>query len=650
VSKLIQFKSKKLLLVLGVILSIAFIDGFIMQSPVLGPQFRGNFNGVVVFFILVVVGVLSQFLSLRYLRSAVLSKPSKKDVLSNKIWLLMKMVYCTIGFLFILLMIQIITTTGYSLSLVLMTIGASNIAAIVILTSLSWKMIRWSRLSRDFTVWSFTITVLLLCVNLVFMTLLLIDNGKAVESFVKPSRCGLMCYSVGSFYVPVYWTTYLISFFAIIASSVILLKGFQTGWQKLKFWTVLTIALVLILMRLDSNLIRNIVDLLNLQVAERHYLNSIILGLIGPLAGIMAGLAFYFMGKSITQTTVKNRVLLISYGVMLFLSLNQSVGLSHFQYPPFGIISISLIPLASYFLFLGVYYSAIYVAQDQKLRTMMSSPNSPVFKELKFLSNIGESENFLQVASGISEIMNNMAIKMEKESGVPSDWEGSLRSYIQSAVGMKLAMETLHKGVANYDIKDQPIGRTWEEWVEQWWKWFYKLPVKVPLQDIHGNFSNLNQDIESIWFLTGEFGEKVKYKCLVPKERAIFFPILKNLISFYEYPYLKNESDLHKYASSEMDKPIELTVFVDDVQLVDAKKSRVRTRLFETEVHSKNNRYEYVSTKAVSDGYWIFLRPLSLGSHVIHVIVERRGIEASDLGVLKVPKSKLELIYEIFVS
>ena len=113
-------------------------------------------------------------------------------------------------------------------------------------------------------------------------------------------------------------------------------------------------------------------------------MNSILLGMIGPLAGIMAGLAFYFMARSMTLSKVMTYVLSISFGVMIFLSLNQSVGLSHFQYPPFGIISISLIPLASYFLFVGVYYSASICSTGLKLRTMISSHNSPVFQELKF--------------------------------------------------------------------------------------------------------------------------------------------------------------------------------------------------------------------------------------------------------------------------
>lgn len=637
---LLTFKIRKMFLVVACIISIAFIDGFILQSAILGPQFRGNIQGVIAFLLLVIGSIFGQFISLSYARSTVLSSPSKKDLLSDKIWLLMKIVYCTISLLLVVLFVQMITTSSYSLYIALMVIGASGISSIVILSSLSLKMIRWSRLSRDIAVLSFTATILLLSLNLIFMTFLLIDSAKGLESIIRPSRCGLMCYSAGSVYVPIYWTSYLISFFALIGSSVVLLKGFKTGWQKVKFWAVLSISIILIVIRLDSILIKDLVDAFNLPFTERHYVNSILLGMIGPLAGIMAGLAFYFMARSITRSKVMTSVLSISFGVMIFLSLNQSVGLSHFQYPPFGIISISLIPLASYFLFVGVYYSAVYVAQDQKLRTMISSHNSPVFQELKFLSNIGESENYQQVVSGISRIVKSMAEKMEEESGVPSDWQENLGNYVQSALVMKLAMKGLRNGPQNYDITDYPLGLTWTEWVEEWWKWYHNLSIGAPLENTN-KFGNSDRSIVNVWFLDNDFNENVRQKHMIPKGRGIFFPILKNLINFHEYPYLQEESDLRKYAKMEMDKPLKIRVLVDNIEIADVKKNRVHTRLFDIRVHSKSDDSIYVQTKAVSDGYWIFLRPLEPGSHVVHVIVEK--IEIGQ----EYEKSPPEIIYDI---
>jgi len=71
------------------------------------------------------------------------------------------------------------------------------------------------------------------------------------------------------------------------------------------------------------------------------------------------------------------------------------------------------------------------------------------------------------------------------------------------------------------------------------------------------------------------------------------------------------------------------------------KKKRVHTRLFDIRVYSKSDDNIFVQTKAVSDGYWIFLRPLEPGSHVVHVIVQK--IETGK----EYDKSSLEIFYEI---
>jgi hypothetical protein len=92
-----------------------------------------------------------------------------------------------------------------------------------------------------------------------------------------------------------------------------------------------------------------------------------------------------------------------------------------------------------------------------------------------------------------------------------------------------------------------------------------------------------------------------------------------------------------------MDKPRKLSVVVDGTKILDVKRFRVHTRLFDIKVLSEPAGIKYVQTKAVSDGYWIFLMPLIEGSHLIHIVVEEIDNEKDT------PKNHLELIYELEV-
>jgi hypothetical protein len=51
---------------------------------------------------------------------------------------------------------------------------------------------------------------------------------------------------------------------------------------------------------------------------------------------------------------------------MLLFTSNQPLGLTFLSYPPFGLATISFFGLASYLSLIGVYSSAISVANDVK--------------------------------------------------------------------------------------------------------------------------------------------------------------------------------------------------------------------------------------------------------------------------------------------
>jgi hypothetical protein len=60
-----------------------------------------------------------------------------------------------------------------------------------------------------------------------------------------------------------------------------------------------------------------------------------------------------------------------AYDVILLFSSNQITSLILAYYPPFGLASISFLGLGSYLLLVGIYSSAISVANDINLRRSM---------------------------------------------------------------------------------------------------------------------------------------------------------------------------------------------------------------------------------------------------------------------------------------
>jgi hypothetical protein len=172
-----------------------------------------------------------------------------------------------------------------------------------------------------------------------------------------------------------------------------------------------------------------------------------------------------------------------------------------------------------------------------------------------------------------------------------------------------------------YSRESKPFGKSWEEWAASWCKWLLSLPKDVnPSLDDTGENCFQNQEDPNVWYLGGSFGNIVPIIrfCRIPKHRAILFPILEKEDSFAEDVDLKYESDLRLRAKEFMDRVRKLQVTVDGIRLQELHKYRVQSSIFDLNFPT-NCVYDVEPgfTKAVCDGYWVFLRPLSAGQHEI---------------------------------
>ena len=75
----------------------------------------------------------------------------------------------------------------------------------------------------------------------------------------------------------------------------------------------------------------------------------------------MFGVAFWFASKGLGQRQVKDYMIISGYGLLLLFTANQHQVLQLNPYPPFGLPTISYVGLASYFILIGVYSSALSV-------------------------------------------------------------------------------------------------------------------------------------------------------------------------------------------------------------------------------------------------------------------------------------------------
>jgi len=167
-----------------------------------------------------------------------------------------------------------------------------------------------------------------------------------------------------------------------------------------------------------------------------------------------------------------------------------------------------------------------------------------------------------------------------------------------------------------YEPDSNPFDLSFPTWTARWWKWFHSIPKEdSPALDRTGKFCDRSQHHPNVWFLAGTLGGSATRKCNIPSEKAILFPIITSAFSYAVDPYLRTEEELTKTTKEDIDKVSKLKLKLNDTIFDDIRKFRIRSDPFDDVINGQ-------PTRAVSDGYWIFLKPLHSGKLKIYFVGE----------------------------
>ena len=117
------------------------------------------------------------------------------------------------------------------------------------------------------------------------------------------------------------------------------------------------------------------------------------------------------------QPNVKAFMYMCSYGVMLLFVSNQANVLLNYMFPPYGLVTISLIGISSFLLLIGFYSTAVSVANDTKLRV---SIRKSIEQNLDLLGKIGNAEMELSLRRKVLGLTKVMEKELVEQTGIES--------------------------------------------------------------------------------------------------------------------------------------------------------------------------------------------------------------------------------------
>jgi hypothetical protein len=202
---------------------------------------------------------------------------------------------------------------------------------------------------------------------------------------------------------------------------------------NVKYWIVISLPLVYFL----SQFITLFLNSFNLVIEQSPIFFGVLLSVIFPLSkaagGILFGIAFWTIFKAIKKPNIVREYLLITaVGYTLLFVSDQAIALTSTPYPPFGLTSVSTVGLSSYLILVGLYYSAISISDDAKLRQTI---RKLAISESKLLDSIGSAQMEQEIQKRVITLTKQTQRRIKEETGIQSSLtEEDMKLYLEEVI------------------------------------------------------------------------------------------------------------------------------------------------------------------------------------------------------------------------
>lgn len=386
-----------------------------------------SFFGIVLFMSIVVITIVGQLFILNHVKSVasgILSKSKYISKLHLGVYLIQ---WFQIALMLFITGEIILTGKFYTISLFIVTTISYALAS-VILTTLGIRFFSWSRENNSFILILYCAASLGLMV-MSFSAVLLMDYIIATKPPEVTSSSpviyplfdsGSLESSLSDFYV----IADIISFLLIWLCSVLILRHYTKRLEALKYWVIVILPLIYFS--------SNFYDLIPGFEFFDDFSLIVITTLNSSAGGILFGIVFWTASKEIRENSaVRDYLKVCAFGFILWFTCNQA-SLIATSYPPFGIAAVSMMGVAAYLIFIGLFCSAVSVSQDDLIRRSVFKSTT---KELKMVGEIGFSQMYNNIRKKIVEVEKANLDKMVDDTGIPSSLtEEDIESYMEEVI------------------------------------------------------------------------------------------------------------------------------------------------------------------------------------------------------------------------
>jgi hypothetical protein len=416
--------------VLVALLALENVDYIVARFLV---QFNTSIEGMSLFFAISIGYILGQTFLLRMMNSSSHAIKVRSKLITNLHTAVSIVQWVLVGNI-ILVIIQMFVLGGYSILSLIFVSYVSNFFTAVLLVIFALRFVSWYRNgNQSLGILLYALAFLILAGSEVMAG---IASGYILsqkdEIITPSSEVHYPNFPEGSFlniFLSFYQYVDYTSFLLILGGSTFLLYHYSKKTKTPKM--IIIIALPIL------SYTAVMLDALNIYDTDTNpnlFYYYIFQSLALMSGGVLFAFSFWFISKRLPESSVKTFLKITALGFIL-LYLSNRIDVASATYPPYGINSLSLLPLASYFVLFGLYSSALSLSQDITLRNHL---RSMARNDENLLSSIGTAQMETEVKRAVGElkeVADEHEKELEEKSGIETPIaENEVEDYLKQVI------------------------------------------------------------------------------------------------------------------------------------------------------------------------------------------------------------------------
>jgi hypothetical protein len=433
-----KFSGKQIFIVVSIVMVALLLDTTIIRVSDLTLKSTSSWP-LGFFTIIAGISLAVQNLILRFIKQKVdESLAAQKSLPLNSLYKVAVAVHYVLAAILVFVILQMLITSRYNVVLLITAITISYVSAMIMMVILCHRFFSWFRLNKSYVILLYGLSSIMLvanvCITLALVNSLLVDKPREVISRATSLNAPFVnANPVSSTLNYAYIITTITSFIITWCATVGLLKNYIHKMGKFRYLLVLILPLAYFVSQFLVFSLGLLGPLLMSNPTFYGILFTMLFTLSKPIGGIIFGIGFWMVARNIHRDNVVRSYLIISaYGFLLLFTSNQAIVLTFTQYPPFGLVTISFVGLASYLVLVGIYSSAISISQDAKLRREI---RHLAIKESKLLDSIGTAQMEQEILKRIVTVAKKHSDSMIEGAGIqPLVSEHDINEYMKEVL------------------------------------------------------------------------------------------------------------------------------------------------------------------------------------------------------------------------